>query len=235
MVEYDPETLGMLVDTPLDNAIAVAAGVSIVYGESFALANDGNAIVQTRLSGSGTTYPLVFATSRRTFAFLLAERDSMFQSVAAGDGSAVWITTPARTIKYNPSTGLITRPPGLMTTGFEAPPSSDLAGTKLQSGTGIADATFAALGYTGPAQAAVINRAGTRAYAYDATSASMRIYDLTAAPTGGGQFPQFPEIGQPTVLPGDPGNSSAMRMTITPDGGAVFISGPNGIAVQPVP
>ena len=115
--------------------------------------------------------------------------------------------------------------------------SASLIGDRIQSGTGVANAELLALGFANNASgpiAGVINRAGTRFHVFEPTVGQIRTYNLASAPTG--NPPLYPEVvGSPITLAGNPGNSTAVRMTITPDGGTVFIAGPNGIAVQPTP
>lgn len=50
----------------------------IAYGETFALANDGNAIMTMRFPGSGSTYPVAFATARRVFDVILTPESDRF-------------------------------------------------------------------------------------------------------------------------------------------------------------
>lgn len=235
ILEYDPATLDQLADTVLDNADAIAAGVSLVYGESFVLTDDGNLILSGRLPGSGSTYPLLFRTASREYDFLTVERDTMYSSVAAGDGSFALLTTQTQpAIEYDASTGLISRVSGNFISNFDGPPTASLSGSRIQSGTGIADADFDALGNAASgAVAGVVDRDGTRFYTYEPGADLLHTYDLTGAPTGPDSV--YPEVDSPVALAGDPGNSTGVRMTITPDGGTVFISGPLGIAVQPTP
>jgi hypothetical protein len=126
-----------------------------------------------------------------------------------------------------------------MSSGFAGQlQTASLTGDRIQAGTGVGDANLLALGYannaTGPV-AGVMNRAGTRFHVFEFTggTAQLRTYDLTGTPAG--NPPIFPEVGSPIPLAGDPGAGSSLRMTITPDGGTVFIVGNNGIAVQPTP
>jgi hypothetical protein len=237
--EYVPNTLVFDRST----ALPFDPNFPLVYGESFALANDGSLILSTRLSGSGMRYPIRFDTQDRVFTHLVVEQDQLLASVAPGNGSFVLLdsgTPPV--IRYNSSTAAITRGPGipvLLPVFSGQQPSADLTGTKFQAAHAIVNSSFQLLGYTsdaGVAAAAVINRAGTRAYVFEpAADGQIRTYDLTAAPTGTPL--RYPEFGTPTALPvgNHPGTGLEYRMAITPDGGTVFISGSAGIAVQPVP
>jgi hypothetical protein len=75
---------------------------------------------------------------------------------------------------------------------------------------------------------------GTRLYTYTMDN-KLHTYDLVTAPVAG----QYAEIGTGTALAGDPGVitggfSYPLMMTITPDGGTVFIGSAGQIVVQPV-
>jgi len=217
----------------------------LVYGESFALANDGSLILSTRLSGSGNRFPIRFDTQDRVFTHLVVEGDQLIGSVAPGNGSFVLLdagTPPV--IRYNSSNAVITRGSGtpvLLPVFSGQQPSADLTGAKFQAMHAIVNSSFQLLGYTsdfGIAAAAVINRAGTRAYVFEpAGNGQIRTYDLTVAATGTPLRYSELVVGSPTALPAGnhPGTGAEYRMTITPDGGTVFISGSAGIAVQPVP
>lgn len=85
--------------------------------------------------------------------------------------------------------------------------------------------------------AVVLSPDGTRAFAYD-RSGELITYDLVSAPISG----VFQQIGPAIALAGDPGRSSlpgpyteSILMTISPDGGAVFIAGTDAVIVQPTP
>lgn len=71
----------------------------------------------------------------------------------------------------------------------------------------------------------------TKAYTVDSSTSPplLRTYDLTYNAAGGA----FPQIGSGVSLAGDPG--SDIQMTISPDGGTLFIAGTNQIVVQPTP
>lgn len=238
--EYAPTSFAVMANTSLQQDPAN----SPIFAESFALSNDGSLILQTRLAGSGTTYPVRFDTQDRVFTHLIIERDQQLGSVAPGNGSFVLLDngTPPM-IRYNSSTASITRGLGgrvLLPVFSGQQPSADLTGARFQSAHAIVDSSFLLLGYTsdaGVAAAAVINRAGTRAHVFEpAGNGQIRTYDLTVAATGSPL--RYAELaGSPTALPvgNHPGTAAEYRMTITPDGGTVFISGSAGITVQPVP
>jgi DNA-binding beta-propeller fold protein YncE len=65
--------------------------------------------------------------------------------------------------------------------------------------------------------------------AYGANQTVLHTYDLAGSPPAG----LFPEIEPGTSLPGDLGGGGAV--TVSPDGGTVFIAGPDRIVVVPAP
>jgi hypothetical protein len=222
MDEIDPLTLATLNSTPLNDGNT--------YAFSFALANDGNAIVATAPRGSGSTQPYLYSVPTRQFVPLpiLAS----FNTLASGDGAFTQFLNSG--YEYLPASGTIGTVSNNVDTSF-GEPSSDLTGSKFQSGTGVFGANFAPFGYApGNQTAAVINPAGTRLYTLD-TAAIMHTYDLTQAPNAGDPFLSLVELGTGVALAGDPGSNSnpGPQMTITPDGKTVFIAGFQGIAIQP--
>jgi hypothetical protein len=80
-------------------------------------------------------------------------------------------------------------------------------------------------------EAVVISPDASKAYTVDSSTSppSLLTYDLSYN-AGGGAFPQ---IGTGATLAGDPGNG--VQMTMSPDGGTLFIAGSNQIVVQPTP
>jgi len=70
---------------------------------------------------------------------------------------------------------------------------------------------------------------GTRAYLYISTSGKLHVLDLTASDGANG----FVEIGSGTVIPDAPADWT--KMSISPDGGSLFISSNSQLIVFPVP
>jgi hypothetical protein len=113
-------------------------------------------------------------------------------------------------------------------------PALDRAATRIViNGTNVYDSGFNLLG-TLPATtlAAVVSPDATRAYTFDSTASQVLSFDLTTAPTSGAGG-LYTQVGTGTTLAGNPG--SDVRMTISPDGGTLFLAGSTQIVVQPSP
>lgn len=234
MIELDPVTLAQTASTDLPTSLFIAGNHSVQYGQTFALANDGNAILTMKFPGSGATNPVLFGTARREYEVLLPTWN-YWGAAASGDGSVVYLTMKG--VSYDASTGLVRMPLGQANAAFDTPPSADMTGAKVQSGIGVFDADMTALGYvTTDHVAAVIDASGTRVYSLD-LSGQIHTFDATQPATGSGMYPQLPEIGQPVALAGDVGPTltPSSSMVLTPDGRALIVAGFKGIAIQPTP
>jgi hypothetical protein len=75
----------------------------------------------------------------------------------------------------------------------------------------------------------VVSPDGTRAYAYYSGTGTIRKFDLTS-PSGGG----FAEIGPGTSVPDSPG-TFFNDMTISTDGGTLFLAGNQRVIIMPAP
>jgi hypothetical protein len=229
MDALDAQTL-----TTLDTTQVAPDNLNIVTGTSFAIANDGQAVVTTQIFGSGNTVPQLYDTAVGHFSLSSLTPTVYSFSTASGDGSAVVLSSGQ---VYNPSTGTFQQIPAPgVSTGFSAPGSADLTGTKFQSGVGIYDSNLHAIGLVPTSQvAAVIDRTGKRVYTLD-PAGTLRTFDVSTAPAGGSSA-TYPEVGAAIALAGDPGELSSPppQILVTPDGTAVFIAGFQGIAVQPTP
>jgi hypothetical protein len=206
------------------------------------LINDGH-ILLTLSGGFSDTPPLLFDTVARTFepmwsapgngiGFASGDRGTILYSGDSGNNSARY---DASTYTWTPLLS------AAINSAYGSLPSANTIGTRFQSGAGVYDQNMNVLGYAlndvGVANiAAVINREGTRLYAYASTGV-LRTYDLTLPATGGGQFPGLVEAGNPIQLVPNPGGDSSPppQMAITPDGKTVFIGGVDGVAIQPTP
>jgi hypothetical protein len=225
MAELDPVTLAPGATTAFPGPI----GDPTEAHGSFALANDGNALVNSDEITSG----LVYGTASKTFKLTAGPEGG---GVSNGDGSIVAFGGS----RYIASTGAIQSPfPVGQAIGNAGFFTTDFAGDRFASGGGILDGNGQILGYPAGSSGAAVNLAGTRVYNIEdgfldpSNFPMLHVLDITQAPTTG-QFPQFPEIGTPIALAGNPNNDAQLLFAFTPDGGTLFIVGTSGIAVQPL-
>jgi hypothetical protein len=205
-----------------------------------AVANDGKALVTTGIFGSGSTETLRFSIADRTFSGN-GFNDALYNADAGGsaDGSRLVLPqnglSPApQVFLYNASTSALGATSLALNASF--PALNRQASRILLGGFSIYDAGFQLLGGIGGSSpdSQTLSPDGTRAYAADRISGGLlvptrlRTFDLSGTPVSG----QFPEIGTGTNLPSDTGRSV---ITVSPDGGTVFIAGSDGIVVVPAP
>jgi hypothetical protein len=93
----------------------------------------------------------------------------------------------------------------------------------------VYDSTFNSLGLLPALDAAVISPTGDIAYTYVSSDNTIHKYDLNSPNGSGG----FTEVGSGTVLADFPGTGVAM--TISPDGGTLFLAGSLRVLIAPVP
>jgi hypothetical protein len=161
---------------------------------------------------------------------------------ASGDGSRLLIANQFPdfgsddVLSLNTATGA-TAPTGIhLLTG--AATAMDRTGSRIVlNKTRVYDGSYTHLGdLPATTDVVVLSPDGTRAYAYDSPD-TLRTYDLASPPVAG----VFQEIGSGITLAADPGRRPAsyteqeVAMTLTPDGGTVFIAGNQFVVVQPTP
>lgn len=223
MVELDPVTLAQARVTTASNP----ANAATLCG--FAIANDGNAIVG--LGSLASAGGFAFGTSSR--AFTPMPNTGICDPVAGGNGAIVagghenYVASGETFTQQGPDADTST--------------TADFAGDKFVGETGVEDQTGQFLGFAN-GFGEIINSTGTRSYALslDPTTFApvLLTFDLTAAPIVNPQ-PVFPQLGAPIALsnPCSPNNCAQgfYVFASTPDGSAVFIAGPGGVIVQPLP
>ena len=218
------------------NAATLAAGTvsnaaftSLEFFDGIALANDGKGIITTGFNGSGFTdayrYTVADGVLTRTTGLYFAS------SGASEDGSlAVFVqgglSPPAPVFRYDAGTSALAATSVASTANFPRPALDRHAAHILIGGTRIYGPNFQLMGTIPFANTVVLSPNGTRAYTY--SSGTVRTYDLTTPPMLGA----FSEVGT-TLTPGNPGLGTVM--TISPDGGTLFIAGDAAIVVMPAP
>ena len=206
------------------------------YLKNVAFTNNGNAIITTGVNGSG--YSNGYFYTARNPAFSNLSSSFYFGTPGASmDGSHVTIVqgslSPAPSVaKYLASSGALTISGISLNQYSQIAPELDRTASRIiLNGYLVYNSSYTKLGNLPAAsrQAAVtLSPDGNRAYRYD-SGTTLQTYDLTAAPIAG----EFPEIGTGTTLPTDPG--ATPKMTISPDGGTLFIAGADSIVVLPTP
>jgi hypothetical protein len=228
LMELDPVTLAVRRATSIEG-----------YPRTFALANDGNLIISTRLPGSGSSSPIVFGINRRTTMHVGIADFFNAGTLATGDGGKVYVPGMSNVGVYDASTGRWQTNIGSdlrMDNLHYEPPDSNTASTRFRSSSMVFDANLRTIGFARQQfGASKMNAEGTRLYAYmhESNIGYLRTFDLTLPPVNG----EFLEVGAPIQLAGTPGGDSILgpRMALTPDGNTIFIAGVYGVAVQPTP
>ena len=224
MVELDPVTLAQTKVTTVANPSVPESG-TVACG--FAIANDGNAIVEFALGDNG----FAFGTSSRSFT--LMSTDGACDPVASGNGAVVALGGT----NYLASSGTFTRQ-GAQT---DSEATADFVGDKFVYSGSVEDEVAQFLGYTNGLVGQIINSPGTRVYGITLDPAlgqpTLATFDLTATPSG--NPPLFPQLGTTMALPNSCSSSGCSggfyALATTLDGSVLFIAGPDGVIVQPIP
>lgn len=224
MVELDPVSLAQTKVTTVANPSVPESG-TVACG--FAIANDGNAIVEFALGDNG----FAFGTSSRLFT--LMSTDGTCDPVASGNGAVVALGGT----NYLAFSGTFTQQ-GAQT---DSEATADFVGDKFVYFGSVEDGAGQFLGYTNGLVGQIINSPGTRVYGITLDPnlgvPTLATFDLTATPSG--NPPLFPQLGTTMALPDtcSPGSCSGgfYALATTPDGSVLFIAGPDGVIVQPIP
>jgi len=222
MVELDPVTLAQTKVTTVANPNVPVAGAGPC---GFAIANDGNAIVDFSFDDDG----LAFGTSSR--AFTLTTSNATCDPIASGNGAILALGG----VNYVASSETFSQSSAQTDSGA----TGDFAGDKFVLSGTVEDQSGQLLGDTVGVVGQIINAAGTRVYGVilDPTTSdpTLATFDLTATPTG--NPPLFPQLGTPVALPNCSGGcpQGVYTFATTPDGSVLFIASPGGVIVQPLP
>lgn len=223
------------------DAVTLAPGIStdvtlftLRFLSQLALANDGYAVFTTGINGSGFTETYRYSVADGVFSTSIA---SLYFAApgASADGSRALLVqggvSPAQpAYQYDASTGALSATGLASQANFPRPVLDRRATRILVGGASVYDSSLQKLGNIPSAFTVVLSPNGSRAYTSSGTV--LRAYDLSgtlASPS----TDVFPEIGTGTTLPSDPGLGRVM--TVSPDGGTLFIAGDLGIVVVPAP
>jgi IPT/TIG domain-containing protein len=228
--QIDPTSLATGVTTP---AILFQFGL---FFKGIAVANDGNAVLSSGFLRGGAS-PL-WLYSVRDPKVTLGTSTVFGTPGASADGSRVVLTQGdpqfpnLNVAQYNSADGLFSFSNFTVAQNGIRPKLDRKATRILLNGSIVVDSGYSVLGNLpevapGTTAAAALSPDGTRAYQY-VSGTAVHAYNLAAAPVG----PTFPEIAGAT-LPSDPGANPVM--TVSPDGGTLFIAGSDAIVVVPAP
>jgi hypothetical protein len=241
LVRLDPVTLAVL------SSVGVTSSWGSNWARLIAFANDGGAI------GNGGSALSSGETSLYRYDMLTqAVTPVSFQSpmryrqiVASADGDTLLLlnyqgsSTDKRVYTYDASTGALTpRPPSTSGPSTSTAPASALSMSRNASRIifvndssptpiTVYDAEFNALGtLPNGASTFVLSPDGDVAYAYYPPEGRVRKFNVNAS--GG-----VSEIGTGSALA--PANTEMSEMTISPDGGTLFLAGTTSVVIAPAP
>jgi hypothetical protein len=265
MMEFDPATLAALGTCPVADNLVNAGTAYLqnlaVANDGYAFVTTGGANPSHEFLYSATRHAFITLTSANTSpAASLDPRLYFGNPGVSGDGSLVAITQDPRSMAQSP---MSTRPflyvydtvgqrSGFL--GFRsatytdrdrsqlprsAKPALDREGKRIVlngPSTVVLDRAYGPRGtLPSTTRAVAVKPDASRAFTFDAPNGSdagmFLTFDLTTSLTGDAQYPPI-DAG----IPMTPGNGTgAIAMTISPDGGTVFVAGVSGVYVQPVP
>lgn len=228
----DPSALTLGAAVP-----ATPALVTDSFVKNVAVANNNLAIVTTGIAKSQATTLYTYAAKTATFGDTGAVLNNATPATPRNGATVLMVTgdpslTAAPTLfAYSPSANTVSATL-LALNQNDIAPAMDRDGTRLAlNGLNVYGGDFALLG-TLPAttRAVAFKPDGTRAFTYDASSSPVVMSFDTSVTQDGAALPQ---VGAAVALAGDPGTGA--KMTISPDGGTLFIAGGNQIVIQPTP
>jgi hypothetical protein len=234
--------------TPID-AAALTVGTAIAapslptdsFLKSLAVDNFNRTVITTGINGTTATTGYVFIAPISTVAL---SGLSLNNGTVAGNASGVRLllvqgdptaTADLPVYAFAASSGsFVTTSASIRQNTIE--PVQDrgglrtvLNGTKVYSSTTGAELTL--IGTLPDTTLAVTVRPdGARAYTLDSAAGGILAFDISAAVTNAGAYTP---LGAAVPLAGDPGGG--IKMTISPDGGTLFLAGSTQVVVQPAP
>jgi hypothetical protein len=231
--QVDPTDLTTGVTTP-----AVLFQVGLFF-KGLAVANDGNAVLSSGFARGGASYIWSYLVRDPKITIISSISLVFGTPGASADGSRVVFTEgdpqfPNLNIaQYKSADSSLSFANFSVAQNGVRPKLDRKASRIVLNGYIVLDSDYHVVGNLpevalGTTAAVAVSPDGTRAHQY-LSGTVVHTYDLTVTPTGA----TFPEIGSGTVLPSDPGSNPVM--TVSPDGGTLFIAGSDGIVVVPVP
>lgn len=265
MMEFDPTTLAASGTYPVLDSLVSSGKAYLqnlaVANDGYAFVTTGGANPGHEFLYSPTRHIFITLTSASSSpAASLDPRLYFGNPGVSGDGSLVAITQDPRSTAQNPMSSrpflyvydTVGQRSGFL--GFRsatytdrdrsqfprsARPALDRDGRRIVlngPSTVVLDRAYGPRGtLPSTTRAVALKPDGSRAYTFDAPSGSdagmFLTFDLTTSLTGDAQY--APLNAGTAMTPGN--GTGAIAMTITPEGGTVFVAGVSGLYVQPAP
>lgn len=226
LIPADPVTLAL--GTP----IAAASLATNSALKNIVVGYDNHALITTSGTTQGYSYDPVAATLTLNSVSLNNATPAM---AANGSGAVVvqgdpTLTSDVAVYVYPSASNIPTASSLALRQNTVAPAVNRSFSRVVLNGTRVYDGNLALLGTLPDTTAAVaIKPDGSRAYAYDSAAGGILVYDISVDRDEAA----YAALGAAVPLAADPGTGP--QMTITPDGGTLFIGGATRIVVQPTP
>ena len=241
--QTDLQLLDPVSFTAVASVATPALSTSVFYND-LAMTNNNYAIVTSGYPGNASTPMYLYSVADSTFTQPLGTATSPISTPSpnntttgvSADGSLVVLpqgypgnTSASAIFTFSPATMSYAIPSATINQNTITPALDRAATRIILNGTNVYDANFTLLG-TLPSTtlAVVVSPDASHAYTFDSAASQLLSFDLTATPAGGA----FPQLSA-TSLAGDPG--ADVKMTISPDGGSLFLAGTTQIVIQPTP
>jgi hypothetical protein len=229
VVPVDPVTLALGTGVAAPSLATNSALKNIVVGY------DNRALMTTSLTTSGSTAPYLYDPASGAIGTLSNGLNNGTPAMAALGTSAVIVqgdptlTSDVPIYEYRAASNSLVAHEAFRQN--DVPPTVDRTFSRfVLNGRRVYDGAFGFLGtLPDTTNAVVLKPNGTRAYAYDAAAGGILVYDTSVDRDEAA----YTALGAATPLAADPG--TGVRMTITPDGGTLFVAGSLRIVVLPTP
>jgi hypothetical protein len=231
VVPADPVTLA------LGTAIAAPSLVTNSALKNIVVGYDNQALITTSLTTSGTTTGYIYNPAAGTVVLNTASLNNATPAMAGNGSLAIVVqgdptlTSDVATLLYTSSSkGFSSSGTPTLRQNTVAPAVNRSFSRFVLNGIRVYDGSFEFLGTLPSTTTAVaLKPDGSRAYAYDSAAGGILVYDISV----NRDEAAYTALGAVTPLAADPG--TGLQMTITPDGGTLFIGGSLRIVVQPTP
>jgi hypothetical protein len=230
LVPVDPVTLA------LGTAISAPSLTTDSFLKNIVVGNDDIALITTGINAATATAPYLYSPFSASLLQTGTVLNNATPAMSANGASAYLIqgdpsaTADLTVYKYSAAGNALGTSAISLRQTTVLPVISRKENRLVLNGARVYDGAEAFLGTLPSSTAAVVmNREGTRAYAYDPTAGGILTYDVSVDRDEAA----YVELGAVTPVAGDPG--SGVRMVISPDDRTLFLAGSSQIVVQPTP